>query len=111
MQYFSNSFEDSVPHSGTTSEGLSSHKGTHKCYSTNFLVRKQARTTTPADAIEPNSDPLVRARWIYVVTVEIDDPKGPLGYEVFEAYHCARCNFENQPIANRTPHSCSRWSI
>ena len=65
--YFPNNFEDAMPPSGTTSEGHLSHKRTHSATALTSLARKQARTTTPADAIEPNSDPLVRARWIYVI--------------------------------------------
>jgi hypothetical protein len=65
--YFPNNFEDTVPPSGTTSEGHLSHKRTHSATALTSLARKQSRTTTPVDAIEPNSDPLVRARWIYVV--------------------------------------------
>lgn len=77
--YFPNSIEHVMSPLDITSEGLSSHEGTHNATAQTSLARKQARTITPADAIESNSDPVVRTRWMYLVTVEINDPKGPHG--------------------------------
>ena len=61
------------------------------------LARKQARTTTPADAIKPNSDPLVRARWIYVIQWRLMILMGLLGRRSLK--HRPPCKMQLRKLA------------